>query len=159
MLYYIRQKQSYMPEKFDMRSTCGSCHMNTFFYAQFEEFKRLQACGEKWKDIHVLQFLEGGLRHGIKCHELDLIYMPINQPNEHWFLAEVRLKEWSIHIVDSFYTARRKQARIECVWPLAEMIPHSLDDVYFFDVRPELNKLRGSPFSIVYGKHYPQQDG
>ena len=83
--------------------------------------------------------------------------MPINQPNEHWFLTEVRLNE--IHIIDSLYTARRKQSRIECVRPLAEMFPQALEDVHFFDVRAELNKRRGSPFSIVYGKAYPQQDG
>ena len=98
------------------------------------------------------------LRHGIKCHELDLIYMPINQPNEHSFLAEVRLKEWAIQIIDSLYTARRKQVRIERVQPLVEMFPHALEDVYFFDVRLELNKRQGSSFYIVYGKHYPQQD-
>ena len=81
--------------------------------------------------------------------------MPINQPNEHWFLAEVRLKEWVIHIIDSLYTARHKQARIECVRPLAEMLPQEHEDVHFFDVRAELKKRRGSPFSIVYGKAYP----
>ena len=123
MLYYIRQKQRYLLGRFDMRSTCGSCHMNAFFYAQFEEFKRLKARGEKWKDICVLQFLEGGLWHGIKCHYLDRIYIPINQPNEHWFLVKVRLNEWAIHIMDSLYTARRKQSRIDCVRPLAEILP------------------------------------
>ena len=123
MLYYIRKKQSYLPDRFDMRSTCGSWHMNAFFYSQFEEFKRQKAHGEKWKDICVLQFLEGGLRHGIKCHDLDRIYMPVNQPNEHWFLTEVRLNEWSIHIMDSLYTARRKQSRIDHVRPLTKMLP------------------------------------
>ena len=67
MLYYIRQKQRYLPERFDMSATYGSCHLNAFFCAQFEEFKRLAARGERWKDIRVLQFLEGGLRHGINC--------------------------------------------------------------------------------------------
>ena len=67
MLYCIRQKQWYLPERFDMRATCGTYHLNSFFYAQFEEFKRLAAVGERWKDIRVLQFLQGGLRHGIKC--------------------------------------------------------------------------------------------
>ena len=85
--------------------------------------------------------------------------MPINQPNEHWFLTEVRLNEWAIHIIDSLYTARRKQARIECVRPLVEMLPQALEDVDFFDVRAELKKRRGSPLLIVYGKAYPQQDG
>ena len=158
MLYYIRQKQSYLTNKFDMRPTCISCHMNTFFCTQFEEFKRLKACSEKWKDICVLQLLEAGLRHGIKCHELDRIYMSVTQPNEHQFLAEARLKEWSIQILDSLYIARKKQARIDLVRPLVEMLPHTLDDVHFFDVRPELNKRRGCPFSIMYGKNYPQQD-
>ena len=83
MLYYIRQKQRYLLERFDMRATCGSCHLKAFFCAQFEEFKRLAARGEKWKDIRVLQFLQEGLRHGIKCQQVDRIYMPINQPNEH----------------------------------------------------------------------------
>ena len=141
-----------------MRATCGSCHLNVFFYTQFEEFKRQAARGERWKDIRVLQFLQGGLRHGIKCQQVDRIYMPINQPNEHWFLAEVRLNEWAIHIIDSLYIARRKQSRIECVRPLAEMLPQALEDVHFFDVRAELSKRRGSPFSIVYRKGYPQQD-
>ena len=159
MLYYIRQKQQYLPDHFDMRATCGTCHLNSFFCAQFDEFKRLAAMGERWKDIRVLQFLQGGLRHGINCQQVDRLYMPINQPNEHWFLAEVRLNEWAIHIIDSLYTARRKQARIECVRPLAEMLPQALEDVHFFNVRAELNKRRGSPFSIVYGKAYPQQDG
>ena len=85
--------------------------------------------------------------------------MPINQPNEHWFLVEVRLNEWAIHIIDSLYTARRKQSRIDCVRPLAEMLSQALEDVYFFDVRAELNKRRGSPFAIMYGKAYPRQDG
>ena len=85
--------------------------------------------------------------------------MPIKQPNEHWFLAEVRLNEWSIHIMDSLYTARQKQSRIDCVRPLAEMLLQALEDVYFFNVRPALNKRRGSPFAIVYGKAFPQQDG
>ena len=159
MFYYIRQKQRYLPDRFDIRSTCGSCHMNAFLCAQFEEFKRLKARGKKWKDIHVLQFLEGGLRHGIKCQYLDRIYMPINQPNEHQFLTEVRLNEWAIHIIDSLYIVRRKQSRIDCVRPLAEMLPQALDDVHFFDVRAELKKWRVSPFSIVYGKAYSQQDG
>ena len=151
-MFYIRHKQRYLLDMFDMRSTCGSCHINAFFCTQFEEFKRLKALGEKWKDIRVLQFLEGGLRHGIKCQYLDRIYMPINQPNEHWFLAEVRLNEWSIHIMDSLYTARWKQLRMDCVRPLAEMLLQALDDVHFFDVLPKQNKRKGSPFSIVYGK-------
>ena len=149
-MYYIRQKQRYLLDRFDMRSTCGSYHMKTIFYAQFEEFKRLKAWGEKWKDIRVLQFLEGGLWHGIKCQYLDRIYMPINQPNEHWFLDEVRLNEWSIHIMNSLYTARWKQSRIDCVRPLAKMLPQALDDI-----RSELNKWRGFPFAIVYGKQFP----
>ena len=159
MLYYIRQKQQYLPDHFDMRATCGTCHLNSFFCAQFDEFKWLAAVGERWKDIRVLQFLQGGLRHGINCQHVDRIYLPINQPNEHWFLAEVRLNEWAIHIMDSLYTARRKQSRIECVRPLAEMLPHALEEVQFFEGRPELRKRRGSPLSIVYGKGYPQQDG
>ena len=69
-----------------------------------------------------------------------MIYMPINQPSEHWFLAEVRLKEWLIHIIDSLYIVRRKQVRIERVRPLVKILLHVLDDVHFFNVWLELNK-------------------
>ena len=95
----------------------------------------------------------------MKCHEVDTIYFPINQPNEHWFLGVVRLNEWSIHRLDSLYTARKKQARLDVVRPLTEMLPHALEDVKFFDFRPELVKSKGIPLIIVYEKKYPQQSG
>ncbi|KAL5572153.1 hypothetical protein UlMin_021750 [Ulmus minor] len=159
LLYYIRQKQVYVPDSFDMRATCGSCHLNTFFCAQYKEFKNLISAGEKWEDSRVLQFLQGGLRHGIRCHDVDTIYMPINQPNLHWYLAVVNLKDWSIHIIDSLFTARKKQERIDLVQPMAEMLPHALQDVGFFESRPELVEYKQRTFQIVYEKKYPQQDG
>ena len=155
LLYYIRQKQLYVSERFDMRAMCGSCHLNTFFCAQYKEYKNLKSAGEKWEDSRVLQFLQGGLRHGIRCHKLDIIYMPINQSNLHWYLAVVNLKDWSIHILDFLFTARRKQDRIDLVKPMVEMLPQALEDVGFFDSRPELVEYKKRPFRILYEKKYP----
>ena len=142
-----------------MRATCDSCHLNTFFCAQYTEYKRLKIAGKNWKDVRVLKFLEGGLRHGIRCHDLDTIYMPINQPNTHWYLAVIKFKDCSIHIIDSLFDARRKQERIDMVRPLAQMLLQALDDVRFFDARPELQEYKQRSFIIVYEKKYPQQDG
>ena len=46
----------------------------------------------------------GELQHGKQCHDVNAIYMPMNQPNAHWFLAAIRLEECQIEVYDSLYS-------------------------------------------------------
>ena len=161
ILYYIRQKQRYVVEKFDDTATCGNTIINSLFVAQYEEYKRKSEAGEKWEtDSRIVKFLKGELRHGKRCHQVNTIYLPMNQSNEHWFLVAVRLNEWCIDVFDSLYSPQIKEDILNIVRPLASMLPQALEDVQFFDARSKLAKYKNLEFNIEYNrKACPQQSG
>ena len=47
VLYYIEQKQKYLPIQFDDKAICSDTLINTLFCAQFDDFKKRTAAGEK----------------------------------------------------------------------------------------------------------------
>ena len=159
LLYYIKQKQRYLLEKFDARATCSNTLINTLFCAQFEDFTKKSEVGEIWeRDSRIVNFLMGELRYRKRCHDVNTIYLLLNQLNTHQFLAAIHLNEWRIEVYDSLYSPQQKEDRLRVVRRLASMLPHALEVVQFFEVRSKLAKYRWMELNITYNKKVcPQQ--
>ena len=134
VLYYIRQKQKYLPMQFDDRETCGNTLINTILCAQFDDFKKKTTAEDKWEtESRLIKFLMGELRHGKWYHDVNTIYLPLNQPNGHWFLGAIRLDEWRIEVYDSLYLPQQKEDMLSVVKPLAYMLLYALESVHVFE--------------------------
>ncbi|KAL4557974.1 hypothetical protein LXL04_036170 [Taraxacum kok-saghyz] len=89
---------------------------------------------------------------------VDRLFVPINIPDLHWFMAEVNLKTWKVTIYDSMKGAFRRFGEGGQFSAFATNLKKILENTSYWDHFPK-EKRRNDIMSFVEGENVPQQTG
>ncbi|XP_024035640.1 putative ubiquitin-like-specific protease 1B [Citrus clementina] len=87
--------------------------------------------------------------------DVDMIFIPVNLGGDHWVLARADLRARRMQIYDSLVTFCEDKTYLRKFKPLQVVFPQWLQDVGFYNIRPELQSADSWKVRIV--KDVPQQ--
>ncbi|KDO37273.1 hypothetical protein CISIN_1g032006mg [Citrus sinensis] len=88
--------------------------------------------------------------------DVDMIFIPVNLGGDHWVLALADLRARRMRIYDSLVTFREDKTYLRKFKPLQVVFPQWLQDVGFYNIRPELQSA--DPWKVRIVKDVPQQE-
>ncbi|KAL9453919.1 hypothetical protein AB3S75_009510 [Citrus x aurantiifolia] len=88
--------------------------------------------------------------------DVDMIFIPVNLGGDHWVLARADLRARRMWIYDLLVTFRKDKTYLRQFKPLQVVFPQWLQDVGFYNIRPELQSVDHWKVRIV--KDVPQQE-
>ncbi|KAL9409636.1 hypothetical protein AB3S75_047951 [Citrus x aurantiifolia] len=153
--YYrlISEKQQQYPNALYQRCT----HTDVFFWVFLKAQWNNGDC-----DLHSLDYtrlntyIDG--REDTKSKpfaDVDMVLIPINLENNHWVVARVDFQRKQIEIYDSMKEFREDKTYGQFLKPLQVIFPQWLEDVGFYDSRPNLRSAE--PWKLVSIDDVPQQ--
>ncbi|KAH9671507.1 hypothetical protein KPL70_017399 [Citrus sinensis] len=87
--------------------------------------------------------------------DVDMVLIPINLEDNHWVVARVDFQHKQIEIYDSMKEFREDKTYGQFLKPLQVIFPQWLEDVGFYDNRPNLRSAE--PWKLVSIDDVPQQ--
>ncbi|GAY63585.1 hypothetical protein CUMW_226790 [Citrus unshiu] len=70
--------------------------------------------------------------------DVDMMFIPVNLGSDHWVLARANLRAKRVRIYDSLVTFHDEKIYLRKFKPLQVVFPQWLQDVGFYNIRPEL---------------------
>ncbi|XP_050210879.1 uncharacterized protein LOC126661128 isoform X2 [Mercurialis annua] len=112
-------------------------------------------------------YMKGGfMRCNTKWSDVDDVLIPINCKKDwHWILARLNFKDRCIYVYNSLRSARQDKSANEYVKCYSELVPILLEEIKFFDSRPDIDTTTGpyegkrlsDPFRIENVENLPVQ--